>query len=83
MDDHGHTVATPRDVENSALDVSMVDQLQSGYVQLAKDTLPRQGAKEPWKVLMHYGRDSTMLLDDPVDDSLVQFEAPALAESVA
>jgi monooxygenase len=78
MDDHGHTVATPRDLEGSALDVGMLDQLQSGYVQRAKDTLPRQGAKEPWKVLMHYGRDSKMLVDDIVDDGLLEFDAPAL-----
>jgi cation diffusion facilitator CzcD-associated flavoprotein CzcO len=83
MDANRHTVATPRDMEDSALDLGMLDQLQSGYVQRAKDTLPRQGSKEPWKVLMHYGRDSKMLLDDPVDDSLVQFDAPALVESVA
>jgi cation diffusion facilitator CzcD-associated flavoprotein CzcO len=74
MDAHGHTVATPRDHENSALDIGMLDQLQSGYVQRAKHTLPRQGSKYPWQVLMHYRKDSTMLLHDPVDDHLLQFE---------
>lgn len=83
MDDHGHTVATPRDMEDSALDVGMLDQLQSGYVQRAKETLPRQGSKAPWKVLMHYGRDRTMLLEDPIDDGLLQFETSALEVSVA
>ena len=33
MDDNGHAVATPRDVENCALDIGMFDQLHSGYVQ--------------------------------------------------
>jgi cation diffusion facilitator CzcD-associated flavoprotein CzcO len=83
MDETGHTVATPRDMEDSALDMGMLDQLQSGYVQRAKDTLPRQGATEPWKVLMHYGRDSKMLLDEPIDDDLLQFDVPALRMSVA
>lgn len=83
MDDNGHTVATPRDRENSALNVGMLDELQSGYVQRAKHLLPRQGAKQPWKVLMHYGRDSTMLRDDPIDDGLLQFAAPRLAGSDA
>jgi cation diffusion facilitator CzcD-associated flavoprotein CzcO len=78
MDDHGHSVATPTDLEDSALDMGMLDQLQSGYVQRAKDTLPRQGSREPWKVLMHYGRDSRMLLDDPVHDGLLTFDAAAL-----
>ena len=83
MDDNGHLVATPRDADDSALDMGMLDQLQSGYVQRAKDTLPRQGSKNPWKVLMHYGQDSKLLLEDPVDDSLLQFEAPVLSEAVA
>ncbi|MEV6426331.1 NAD(P)/FAD-dependent oxidoreductase [Nocardia sp. NPDC051463] len=74
MDDSGHSVATPTDVEDSMLDVGMLDQLQSGYVQRAKDTLPRQGSKEPWKVLMHYEKDSKMLLEDPIQDGLLRFE---------
>jgi cation diffusion facilitator CzcD-associated flavoprotein CzcO len=77
MDEGGHTVATPRDVENSALDVGMLDQLQSGYVQRAKDVMPRQGSKDPWKVLMDYEKDSTMLLEDPIDDGLLRFGALA------
>jgi monooxygenase len=76
-------VATPRDTENSALDMGMLDQLQSGYVQRAKDAMPRQGSKSPWRVLMHYGQDSKMLLEDPVDDGLLQFEGPVLNEAVA
>jgi hypothetical protein len=82
MDDHNHTVATPRDVEGSAMDIGMVDQLESGYVQRSKDLWPRQGSKNPWKVLMHYGKDSKMLLQDPVDDHLLQFSTTA-AEAVA
>jgi monooxygenase len=77
MDENGHTVATPRDAEESAMDTGILDQLQSGYVQRAKDVLPRQGAKHPWKVLMHYGKDSKMLLQDPVDDGLLQFDNAA------
>jgi hypothetical protein len=61
----------------------MFDQLQSGYVQRAKDTLPRQGSKHPWKVLMHYEQDSKMLLDEPVDDGLLQFGKTAADAVVA
>ena len=75
MDERGHAVATPIDVEGCATDVGMVDKLQSGYVQRAKDTLPRQGSKAPWQVLMDYKRDSTMLLNDPIDDHLLRFDA--------
>ncbi|MET8875295.1 NAD(P)/FAD-dependent oxidoreductase [Nocardia sp. NPDC004604] len=83
MDDHGHTVATPRDIENSATDDGILDSLDSGYVQRAKNTLPRQGSKPPWKVLMNYEQDSKMLLDDPIDDGLLRFEAPALKGAMA
>jgi monooxygenase len=72
-------MATPRDADQSAMEVGMVDQLQSGYVQRSKDIWPRQGSKNPWKVLMHYGKDSKMLLNDPVDDSLLQFHTSAPA----
>jgi monooxygenase len=75
MDDNGYTVATARDVEGCATDDGMLDQLQSGYVQRAKDIMPRQGSKLPWKVLMHYEKDSRMLLHDSVDDGVLRFEA--------
>jgi monooxygenase len=83
MDDNGHTVATPRDVDDCALDIGMFDQLQSGYAQRANDTLPRQGSKHPWKVLMHYEKDSKMLLEDPVDDGLLRFDSTAVGAAVA
>jgi cation diffusion facilitator CzcD-associated flavoprotein CzcO len=83
MDDNDHTVATPRDLEDSAMDIGMLDQLQSGYVQRAKNTLPRQGFRHPWKVLMHYRKDSKMLLNDPVEDTLLQFDKAAVDAAAA
>jgi len=83
MDEHGYTMAVPRDRIGSALDEGMLDQLHSGYVQRAKDTLPRQGTATPWKVLMHYGKDSEMLLEQPVDDGLLEFGAAVRVEAVA
>ena len=78
MDDNGHAVATPRDLEDSALDVGIFDALQSGYVQRAKETLPRQGARGPWKVLMHYKKDSRMLREGAIDDRHLHFEGAAV-----
>ena len=83
MDDNGHTVATPRDDEDSAMDIGMLDQLQSGYVQRAKDTLPRQGSKLPWRVLMHYKKDSKMLLEDTVEDGVLKFGMTVMDEAAA
>lgn len=83
MDDNGYSVATPRDVENCALDIDMFDQLQSGYVKRGKDTLPRQGSKHPWQVLMHYEKDSKTLLEDPVDDGLLRFDRTSVGAALA
>ena len=47
MDDHGQVVATPRDRRDRPSTWACFDQLQSGYVQRAKETLPRQGDKNP------------------------------------
>ena len=79
MDDNGYTVATARDVEGCATDDPMISELQSGYVLRAKDIMPRQGSKLPWKVLMNYEKDSKMLLGDPVDDGVLSFEATRIA----
>jgi monooxygenase len=79
MDDNGYTVATARDVEGCATDDPMIGELQSGYVLRAKDIMPRQGSKLPWRVLMNYEKDSKMLLDDPVDDGMLCFEATRIA----
>ena len=75
MDDNGLAVATPHDVEDCATGDGMLDQLQSGYVQRGKDVMPRQGSKLPWQVLMHYEKDSRMLLDEPVEDGVLSFDA--------
>ena len=83
MEENGYAVATPRDVDDSRLDIGIFDTLNSGYVQRAKDTLPRQGSKQPWKVLMDYEKDSKMLLEDPVDDGVVRFDRAPASVAVA
>ncbi len=80
MDESGLAVATPHDADGSALDDGILDSLQSGYVQRAKETLPRQGATEPWKVVMDYATDSRMLLVDPVDDGALRLEPVVVPE---
>ena len=74
MDENGYVVAVPRDEAGSETDEGILDSLQSGYVQRAKHTLPRQGRALPWKVLMHYGKDRKMLTNGPVDDGHLRFE---------
>ncbi|MDR7086697.1 cation diffusion facilitator CzcD-associated flavoprotein CzcO [Aeromicrobium panaciterrae] len=83
MDENGLAIATPYDADDSALDDGILDSLQSGYVQRAKETLPRQGATGPWKVLMNYSRDTDLLLEDPVDDAAMRFETAGALEEVS
>jgi monooxygenase len=83
MDDNGYAVATPRDGEGCSTGEGMLDQLQSGYVQRGKDVMPRQGTKLPWQVLMHFEKDSTMLLEDPVVDGALQFGVKVPAGALA
>ena len=73
MDARGHRVAVPRDAEGCAEDSSVMDALNSGYVKRAANRLPRQGSKLPWRVLNHYRRDKTMLVDEPIEDGILQF----------
>ncbi|HSW14483.1 MAG TPA: NAD(P)/FAD-dependent oxidoreductase [Solimonas sp.] len=81
MDARGLKVVTPRDVEGCSTGESILDSLQSGYVQRAKEVMPRQGHKLPWKVLMHFGRDKELLLRNPVADGVLQFEGNAVARA--
>lgn len=81
MDRNGLAVARPVDTQGNACDVSMMDRFEPGYIRRAKDRMPRQGRTGPWKVTMHYGHDRKLLLKDPVDDGVLQFDAaPAAAE---
>ncbi|KRA32375.1 MULTISPECIES: flavin-containing monooxygenase [unclassified Nocardioides] len=73
MEENGHDIVVPVDSDDSALDDGIMDSLQSGYVQRAKDNMPRQGRHGAWKVLMHYGQDTRMMLEDPIDDGLLEF----------
>ena len=84
MDDNGHTVATPRDVEDCATGrrharpaAIRLRAARQGHV------MPRQGSKLPWKVLMHYEKDSKMLLEDPIDDGAAAVRQTAVTAAVA
>ncbi len=73
MDARGVVVATPRAPAGEMLDDSILGALGSGYVQRGKTQLPRQGRDLPWRVLHHYGKDTRMLRDGPIDDGVLEF----------
>ncbi len=79
MQSHGLTVATPVDRAHSLSDTGMLDEFAPGYINRAKDRMPRQGKQAPWKVTMHYGKDKETLVNEPVDDGLLEFAGPDAA----
>ena len=76
MDAAGQAVVLAHDSEHCALDTSILGVLSSGYIQRGDSTLPRQGSKHPWQVTQHLGKDTEMLLKQPIEDSWLQFSAP-------
>ena len=77
MEANGQCVAMPVGSERSEVDGSILGSLSSGYVQRGDAILPRQGSKYPWHVSHHYGRDTDVLLNQPIDDEWLRFEPSA------
>ena len=45
----------------------------SGYVQRARDILPKQGSKKPWKLYQNYALDMMSLKFASVEDGVIRF----------
>jgi cation diffusion facilitator CzcD-associated flavoprotein CzcO len=57
----------------------------SGYVQRAKDVLPKQGSKKPWKLHQNYALDMFSLKFASVEDGVIRFlprGAPEVKQAV-
>jgi monooxygenase len=78
MDANGHRVVTPRAPDPAMPRLPVID-LQSGYVLRAIDTLPKQGARTPWRLHQNYARDIQLFRRGPVDDEGLEFSDPAPA----
>lgn len=72
MDEHGYDTATPRDREGCATDEPFFD-LQSGYIRRVTHRLPKQGSKDPWRVLHNYYHDLPMMRRGRIDDGVLEF----------
>jgi monooxygenase len=79
MDRHGYEECRPRR-DPSVGEAPWLD-FSSGYVQRAKDVLPRQGTKKPWKLYQNYALDLVTLRYGKVDDGTMQFSAPRRADA--
>jgi cation diffusion facilitator CzcD-associated flavoprotein CzcO len=74
MDRKGTPIATPKG-DPSVEEAPWLD-FSSGYVQRAKDILPRQGTKNPWKLYQNYALDLVTLRFGKVDDGTLIFSKP-------
>ncbi len=53
----------------------------SGYVQRARDVLPKQGSKKPWKLYQNYALDMISLKFASVEDGVIRFLPRGAADS--
>ena len=76
MDAHGYRVATPREPDPSQPREPLID-LKSGYVLRSIDQLPKQGARQPWRLHQNYARDIRLFKHGPIDDEIDFSRGPA------
>jgi hypothetical protein len=72
MDRHGYTQCTPRLRDHIIVEEPMLG-LTSGYMQRARDTMPRQSIRNPWKMHQNYLRDVLSLRFSTVNDGTMEF----------
>lgn len=71
LDATGQQVVTP--VAPADGDLSPLIDLRSGYVLRSVDTLPRQGARAPWRLYQNYPRDVVLMKHGRLVDEGVRF----------
>ena len=82
MADNGYRTVTPRRPAGPMGTVPFTD-MTSGYFERARDTLPRQGDRAPWRVRQHFFKDAA-LYRGPVDTENLAFTtAPAMTAGSA
>lgn len=80
MDRKGLAVVTPTAHTARHVDgFTVLGGLNSNYLKRVEDQLPRQGDTHPWHNHQDYYHDSKVLLNDPVDEAGLVFQAPAVA----
>jgi len=76
MDERGYTSCTPRQTDASIREEPLMD-LNSGYIQRAKEHFPKQGSVAPWKVYQNYALDRLTLRHTSVDGDAMEFSRVA------
>ncbi|HET7106412.1 MAG TPA: NAD(P)/FAD-dependent oxidoreductase [Candidatus Acidoferrum sp.] len=73
MDAGGYAQCTPRKRDDSIAEQPAID-FSSGYIQRAKDVLPKQGSKRPWQLHQNYALDMLEFRFASVNDGTMEFE---------
>ncbi len=73
MDKHHYAVCTPRFDKSKFTSEPLLD-FDAGYIKRAKDVLPMQGSKAPWKVYQNYLKDSLILKYGKLIDEYLEFK---------
>ena len=71
MEKNGFSVCVPRR-DPSVKEEALID-FTSGYVERAKDLLPRQGSVTPWRLYQNYALDMVLLKHASVVDRAMEF----------
>jgi monooxygenase len=72
IDRGGYAYCTPR-YNDPSMSPDATLPLSSGYMQRAKDILPKQGSKSPWKLYQNYAKDMLALRFGSIDDGSLVF----------
>jgi cation diffusion facilitator CzcD-associated flavoprotein CzcO len=76
MSRHAYIQCTPRLRDDTIAEEPMLE-LTSGYVQRAREMMPRQGSSNPWKLHQNYLRDVWSLRFSAVNDGTLEFTRSA------
>jgi monooxygenase len=72
LDKHNFLSICPETKDTNLISTPLLN-LNSGYIHRAKDILPNQGDKPPWRVYQNYLLDYKMLRIDKINDSYATF----------
>jgi monooxygenase len=72
MDRHNYAVCTPRRGSAPIAEDPTLP-LTSGYIQRAKNRLPKQGTRKPWRMNQNYALDVMALRFGAIDDGALEF----------
>ena len=80
MDRKGAVIANPKLTDPDMPRLPFVEDFSSGYFARSFDKLPKNGNRHPWRVLQDYAAEKKILTQEPLDDGVMVFSGPTVAE---